>query len=146
MPKRTTGLSDANARLHKNHSYELLVATWLMNAGWQVFTPLLDAAHAVDLIVSDGPHPYRVQIKSLAAQDEHQLVQNLWQGKHIDYVIYFAQRSNWGFVCPAFASRQKRLDDPTHKRFQQTPKSFLAAFHTCEKVTEVPAKAPATSL
>ena len=42
----------------------LLVATWLMHAGWQVFTPLLDAAHAVDLIASDGLNSYRLQIKS----------------------------------------------------------------------------------
>jgi len=134
MPKRTTGLSDANVRLHKNHSYELLVATWLMQAGWQVFAPLLDAAHAVDLIASDGPHSYRLQIKSIESQDEHHLVQNAWKGKHIDFVIYFTQRSNWGYVCPAFATNQKRLDDPTHKRFELNAKSFLAAFYTCELV------------
>jgi len=84
MPKRTTALTDANARLHKNHSYELLVATWLMNSGWQVFTPLLDAAHAVDLIASDGPNSYRLQIKSIESQDEHRSVQNVWKGKYIE--------------------------------------------------------------
>ena len=134
MPKRTTGLTDANARLHKNHSYELLAATWLMNGGWQVFFPLLDAAHAVDLIASDGPKSYRLQIKTLESQDEDRRVPNDWKGKHIDYVIYFAQRSNWGYVCPAFASNQKRLNDPAHKRFLQNPRSFSAAFHMCEKL------------
>jgi hypothetical protein len=133
MPKRATGLSDANARLHKNHSFELLVATWLMDAGWQVFIPLLDAAHAVDLIASDGPSSYRLQIKSFESQDEHHLVPNAWKGKHIDFVIYFAQRSNWGYVCPAFETNQKRLNDAHHKRFEQNKKSFLAAFHTCER-------------
>ena len=133
MPKRTTGLSDANARLHKNHSFELLVATWLMDAGWQVFTPLLDAAHAVDLIASDGPNSCRLQIKSIESQDEHHQVANAWKNKHIDFVIYFAQRSSWGYVCPAFASNLKRLDDPAHKRFEQNKKSFQAAFHTCER-------------
>ncbi len=132
MPKRTTGMTDAHARLHKNHSYELLVATWLMNGGWQVFAPLLDAAHAVDLIASDGPKSFRLQIKSLESQEENRHVQNLWKDKHIDYVIYFAQRSNWGYVCPAFQPNQKRLNDPSHKRFLQNSKSFLAAFHTCE--------------
>ena len=136
MPKRTTGLTDANARLHKNHSYELLVCTWLMKGGWQVFTPLLDAAHAVDLIVSDGPNSYRVQIKSLQSQDENRHVQNQWKGRHIDFVIYFAQRSNWGYVCPAFSSNQKPLNDPAHKKFQQNTKSFLAAFHTCGRQPE----------
>ena len=132
MPKRTTGMTDAHARLHRNHSYELLVATWLMNGGWQVFAPLLDAAHAVDLIASDGPNSFRLQIKSLESQEENRHVQNLWKDKHIDYVIYFAQRSNWGYVCPAFQANQKRLNDPSHKRFLQNSKSFLAAFHTCE--------------
>lgn len=133
MPKRSSGLTAANARLHKNHSYELLVATWLMHGGWQVFIPLLDAAHAVDLIASDGPNSFRLQIKSIESQDEHYQVQNAWKGKHIDFVIYFAQRSNWGYVCPAFPTNYKRLDDSTHKRFEQSPKSFLAAFHTCER-------------
>jgi Holliday junction resolvase-like predicted endonuclease len=133
MPKRATRLSDANTRLHKNHSYELQVATWLMQGGWQVFTPLLDAAHAVDLIASDGPHSYRLQIKSIESQDEHHQVTNAWKGKHIDFVIYFAQRSNWGYVCPAFDTNLKRLDDSANKRFAQNAKSFLAAFHTCER-------------
>ena len=57
MPKRTTALADTHARLHKNHSYELLVATWLMSAGWQVFAPLLDAAHGVDLMPLMAPTP-----------------------------------------------------------------------------------------
>lgn len=133
MPKRTTCLTEANARLHKNHSYELLVATWLMNGGWQVFTPLLDAAHAVDLIASDGPNSYRLQIKSLESQEMNCHVQNVWKGRHIDFVIYFAQRSNWGYICPAFASNRKRLDDAAHRRFQQNQREFLAAFHSCER-------------
>src|ERR1035441_8051584 len=116
MPYHTTELTDAHARLHKNHSYEFLVATWLMQDGWQVFAPLLDAAHAVDLIVSDGPKSYRIQIKSVESQDESCYVQNVWKGRHIDYVIYFAQRSNWGYVCPAFTTNRKKLDDPSHFR------------------------------
>lgn len=133
MPKRTTGLTDAHARLHKNHSYELLVSTWLMNGGWQVFTPLLDAAHAVDLIVSDGPQSYRVQTKSIESQDESRHVRNQWKGKNVDFVIYFARRSNWGYICPAFFTNQKRLNDPAHQRFEQNAKSFLAAFHAAER-------------
>ncbi|MCI0747346.1 MAG: hypothetical protein L0Y58_18225 [Verrucomicrobia subdivision 3 bacterium] len=104
-----------------------------MNGGWQVFAPLLDATHAVDLIASDGPKSYRLQIKSLESQDENRHVPNMWKDKHIDFVIYFAQRSNWGYVCPAFSSNQKRLDDAAHKRFLHNPKSFLVAFHTCER-------------
>lgn len=142
MPKRIAGLTEANARLHKNHSYELRVAAWLMNGGWQVFMPLLDAAHGVDLIASDGPHSYRLQIKSLESQVLDRSVQNEWKGNHIDFVIYFAQRSGWGFVCPAFSSNRKRFDDPTHKQFQQNQKDFLAAFHTCERSGETISTAP----
>jgi hypothetical protein len=98
-----------------------------------VFTPLLDAAHAVDLIASDGPNSYRLQIKSIESQDECHQVSNAWKGRHIDFVIYFAQRSNWGYVCPAFGTNQKRLNDSTHKRFERDAKSFLAAFHNCER-------------
>ena len=132
MPRRSTILEETHARLHKNHSFELLVATWLMDGGWQVFAPLLDAAHAVDLIVSDGPHSYRLQIKSIESQAEDHLVHNMWKGRHIDFVIYFAQRSNWGYVCPAFSSNRKRLNDPVHKKFLKNSKSFLEAFHSCE--------------
>jgi len=97
--------------------------------GWQVFAPLLDAAHAVDFIVSDGPKSYRIQIKSVTSQDEGCDVQNAWKDRHIDYVIYFAQRSNWGYVCPAFATNRRKLSDIAHVRFQQNRNDFLRAFN-----------------
>ena len=131
MPKRTTGLTEANARLHKNHAFEFQVAAWLMQDGWQVFAPLLDAGHAVDFIISDGPKSYRIQIKSVTSQDEGCDVQNAWKDKHVDYVIYFAQRSTWGYVCPVFTTNRKKLNDPTHVRFQQNRNDFLRAFHAC---------------
>jgi hypothetical protein len=140
MPRRTNSLTQQNERLHKNHSYEFQVASWLMQAGWQLFAPLLDAAHAVDLIASDGPHTYRLQIKSVESQDENQLVLNKWKDGHVDFVIYFAQRSNWGYVCPAFPSNKKRLNDPAHRKFQCNPKDFLKAFHSCEKPAPNPTR------
>jgi len=102
-----------------------------MQDGWQVFAPLLDAAHAVDFIVSDGPKSYRIQIKSVTSQDEGCDVQNAWQDRRIDYVIYFAQRSNWGYVCLAFSTNRKQLNVPAHVRFQQNRNDFLGAFHAC---------------
>src|SRR5262249_24126299 len=90
------------------------------------------AAHAVDLIVSDGPRTYRLQIKTVATQDESSVVQNAWKDKHIDYVIYFAQRSNWGYVCPAFNTNRKQLNSPSHKRFLHNRKDFLTPFHACK--------------
>lgn len=131
MPIRTTPLTEDNERLQKNHAFEFLVATWLMQDGWQVFTPLVDAGHAVDLIVSDGVKFHRLQIKSVETQDEDAYVRNDWKDKQIEYVIYFTQRSNWGYVCPAFSSNRKRLNDPSHQRFQQNRNDFLAAFHAC---------------
>jgi hypothetical protein len=130
MPRRTTHLNEGTAKSHKNHSFELLVATWLMQAGWQVFTPLLDDAHCTDLLVSDGPQFFRLQIKTVECQDESCKVSNRWKESGIHYVIFFAKNSNWGYICPAFASREKRLDHPDHKRFQQSRKEFLAAFHS----------------
>jgi hypothetical protein len=131
MPNRSTGLTEKNKRLQKNHSFEFQVATWLLQDGWQVFTPLLDAAHAVDLVVSDGPKSYRIQIKSVQSQDECAEVENKWKGKNVDYVIYFAQRSNWGYVCPAFTTNRRKLNDPAHHRFQIKRDEFLKAFHAC---------------
>ena len=130
MPNRTTSLPPGTAKNHKNHSFELLVATWLMQAGWQVFVPLLDDAHCTDLLVSDGPKFYRLQIKTLERQDEACKVANRWKTGEIDYVVFFAKNSNWGYICPAFSSNERRLNHPDHKRFQQTRKEFLAAFHT----------------
>jgi hypothetical protein len=80
MPKRMNILSEDHARLHRNHSYEFLVATWLMKDGWQVFLPLLDAAYCVDLIASDGKNSYRLPVKSIESQDENLPVKNLLEG------------------------------------------------------------------
>lgn len=98
MPKRMSSLIEAHAKLHRNHSFELLVASWLMDAGGHVFWPLLDAAHAVDLIVLDGPKSYRLQVKTVESQELNQVVKNCWKKRHLDYVIYFARSSNWGYV------------------------------------------------
>jgi hypothetical protein len=40
-----------------------------MEDGWQVFVPLLDHGHKTDLLVSDEPNYYRIQIKTIEAQD-----------------------------------------------------------------------------
>ena len=101
-----------------------------MQAGWQVFTPLLDDSHCTDLLVSDGPNYFRIQIKTIECQDESCLVANRWKKSAIDYVVFFAKNSNWGYICPAFPVKEKPLNHPDHKRFQQTRRDFLAAFHS----------------
>ena len=123
-------LKEGTATRHKNHSFELQVANWLMQDGWQVFIPLLDDAHATDLLISDGPQYWRIQIKTIAAQDESIQVDNRWKDRDIHYVIYFAKKSKWGYVCPAFKTNFKRLNHADHRRFQQKRDDFLKAFHS----------------
>ena len=123
----------------RNCSFESLSATWLLQAGWQVFLPLLDHGHKTDLLVSDGPKYYRLQVKTIEAQDEHTEVDNRWKGSNVQYVVYFARASNWGYIIPAFTTNRKRLDCAGGQRFQQTRDSFLKAFHAVEPE---PNKAP----
>lgn len=99
-----------------------------MQAGWQVFLPLLDHGHKTDLLVSDGPNYYRIQVKTIEAQDPHFEVENKWKGSNVHYVAYFAKNSNWGFIIPAFSTLRKRLDAAGGQRFQQNRDSFLKAF------------------
>jgi hypothetical protein len=39
-------------------------------AGRQVFLPLMDHGHKTTLLVCDGSDDYRIQIKTIKAQDE----------------------------------------------------------------------------
>jgi hypothetical protein len=124
MPCRTTQIKDGTAKCHTNHSFELLVATWLMQDGWQVFFPLLDHSHCTDMLVSDGPRYFRLQIKTIEAQNESVKIQNKWKDKGIQFIVFFAKNSNWGYICPAFNTSAKRLNDPAHKRFHKARMNF----------------------
>lgn len=130
MPTRKTTTTDAAAKFMRNCSYESLCATWFMQAGWQVFLPLLDHGHKTDLLVSDGPNYYRIQIKTIEAQDEQTEVVNKWKGGSVQFVVYFAKNSNWGYVIPAFKSNRKKLDAAGGQKFEQKRDSFLKAFHS----------------
>jgi hypothetical protein len=48
-------------------------------------------------------------------------------------------------VCPAFNANHKRLNDPSHLRFQCTSRDFLRAFHSCDKPKPRPYDAPISS-
>lgn len=114
-----------------NCSFENQCATWFMQGGWQVFTPLLDCGHKTDLIVSDGPSFYRIQIKALANATTDVVVPNMWKDSEIDFVIYFAKGSNyWGWIVPAFTQGKMRLKDAGGSRFEHSKASFLKAFHS----------------
>jgi len=113
----------------KNTSYETKVLSWLLQDGWQVFSPVLDHGHQTDLLISDGPNYYRIQVKTVEAKNDAHVVRNLWNDSHVDVVVYFARNSNWGVIAPAFTEKQRPLNHETHRRFNQTKKDFLKEFH-----------------
>ena len=95
----------------------------------QVFLPILDHGHQTDILISDGPNYYRIQIKTVEAKGDDHVVQNCWEGSHVNLVIYFARNSNWGFITPAFTEKKRHLNHEGHRKFTQDRKEFLREFH-----------------
>ena len=129
MPKRKTITKDGTLRTLRNVSYENQVSVWLMQDGWQVFRPILDDGHSTDILVSDGPNYYRIQVKTIDASREDRYFDNKWQGSNVDVVVVFARNSNWGYVLPAFTEKRKKLNAGGHQRFANNKREFLRAFH-----------------
>jgi hypothetical protein len=113
----------------KNSSYESLVVSWLMQDGWQVFSPVLDNGHQTDILISDGPNFHRLQVKSIQAASEDSKIENRWKGSNVDVVVAFSRVANWGYVMPAFTVNRRKLNYEGHQKFNQTRASFLKAFH-----------------
>jgi len=113
----------------KSSSFESRVISWLMQYGWQIFTPVLDNSHQTDMLISDVPHYYRIQVKTIDAKSDDQHVENKWKGSQIDCVIHFARNSNWGYVIPALTESNRKLSADGHVKFLQTRNEFLKAFH-----------------
>lgn len=103
-----------------------------MYDGWQVFLPILDHGHQTDMVISDGPHFFRIQVKTVDAKGEDHWLQNSWKGSDVDIVVVFVRSSNWGIVGPAFASNRRRLNHEDHHRFKIDRKAFLKEFHKLE--------------
>ena len=129
MPRIITKTKDDTHQTMKNMSYESMVVSWLMQDGWQVFLPVLDNGHQTDILISDGPSYYRVQIKTVAAKSEDHMVTNKWENSNVDVVIFFARNSNWGVIAPAFSEKERPLNHESHRRFIQDRKEFLREFH-----------------
>lgn len=129
MPRRLTRTKAGTHQALKNSSYESMVVSWLMQDGWQVFIPILDHGHSTDILISDGPSYYRIQIKTVEAKGEDQIVENRWKDSNVDVVVYFARNSNWGYVMPAFSENKRKLNHEGHQRFQEDKNNFLKAFH-----------------
>jgi len=130
MPSRKTHTKPGTAKVLKNSSFETLVVSWLMQDGWQVFIPILDNAHRTDLLISDGPNYYRIQVKTVDATSESHALDNRWGESYLDCVVCFARNSNWGYVMPAFTQKKRKMNAEGHFRFQQTKAQFLKAFHS----------------
>ena len=124
-----TSTKSGTHQVLKNSSFESMVISWLMQDGWQVFTPILDNGHATDILISDGPNYHRIQVKTVEASGENHVVENRWKDSNVDVVIFFARNSTWGYITPAFIQNRQQLNSAGHQRFNQTKKEFLKAFH-----------------
>lgn len=129
MPRRMTQTKSATHKTMKNTAFESQVVSWLMQDGWQVFLPVLDHGHKTDILISDGPKFYRIQVKTVEAAGEDHEVFNMWQDNFLDCVVYFARNSNWGYVAPAFEEDKRKLNHQSHQRFNHSKNEFLTAFH-----------------
>jgi hypothetical protein len=109
MPRRMTSTKSGTHQVLKNSSFESMVISWLMQDGWQVFTPILDNGHQTDILISDGPNYHRIQVKTVEATGEDHVVENRWKESNVDVVIVFARNSTWGYVMPAFSQNRKKL-------------------------------------
>jgi hypothetical protein len=128
MPVKNSPIKQQTLAAHKQLSYEQQVASWLMSDGWEVLIPLIDHGKKTDLVVADDDAYYRIQVKSIASNDESITVKNLWKDAKIHYVIFFSRVGEWGYIMPAFEENRKRLNAEGHIRFHAHPKSFLKAF------------------
>lgn len=129
MPIRKTATKQGTLNALKHAAYESCIVNWLMQDGWQVFTPMLDNGHQTDVLISDGPNYHRIQVKTIDAAGEDHKLENRWKGSNVDIVVAFARNSSWGYVMPAFEVNCRRLNFKGHQRFMQTKNEFLKAFH-----------------
>lgn len=129
MPTRRTKTKTETHQVMKNVSFESQVVSWLMQDGWQVFLPILDHGHKTDILISDGPNYYRVQVKTIEKSEDAEII-NTWNDNNVNCVIWFARNSNWGYVTPGFSEDKRKLNHESHKRFEMNKNDFLKAFHT----------------
>ena len=129
MPRRLTQTKPETHQAMKNSSYESRVVSWLMQDGWQIFLPVLDHGHQTDILISDGPNYFRIQVKTIGAKGEDHIINNQWNGSNVDCVVFFARNSNWGVITPAFEEKARALNHKEHRKFEQTKNEFLREFH-----------------
>lgn len=132
MPIRKNKTASKTHEVMKNTAFENIVKGWLMQDGWQVFSPELDHGHQTDVLISDGPSYYRIQVKTVAAGGKDHVVRRMWNDDSpIDVVVYFARNSSWGVVAPAFQEQRRSLNHQDHYRFKlDNYTEFKKAFHS----------------
>lgn len=94
--------------------------------------PVLDHGHQTDILISDRPNYFRVQVKTVGAASDDYELRNQWKGSNVSCVVFFARNSNWGCVTPAFEEDRRPMNHPSHQRSEQSRKEFLKAFHKVE--------------
>lgn len=131
MPIKSTTVKIEVAQTLQNMSFEHQTIAWLMSDGWEVYAPIVDNGHKTDILISDGPTFYRIQIKTVSGDNgKTQKVQNKWGDSGVDLVIYYARDGEWGYIAPAFSRSQRALNHKEHIFFNSTKKkNFLKAFH-----------------
>ena len=78
----------------------------------------------------EGVDYFRIQIKTVEASGEDHLVENKWEDSNVNYVIYFARNSTWGYIAPAFDDKKRPLNHREHARFETNSRTqFLKELH-----------------
>ena len=127
MPVKSQYPHSESIKHYKSISYETLLASWLLQDGWEVFMPMIDHGMKTDVLISDGVEFYRIQVKSLECSDENTIVTEQWHGANIDYVIYFSRCARWGYIALPFKGK-RRVNHSGHLRFHQDPVNFCKVF------------------
>lgn len=128
MPKLHTLPPEGTLQYQRNVSFEEQAGSWLLKDGWQVFYPKCDHGHKTDLLVSNGPDFFRIQVKTLCKPDCNQVVQNKWKGSDVHYVIYFIHDEGHGYVVRPFKESEMVLNRTSHVRFKRNDVDFCRAF------------------
>jgi hypothetical protein len=124
MPRRMTATKGGTHQALKNTSYESIVISWLMQDGWQVFTPVLDNGHQTDILFSVGLNYHRIQVKTVEATGEEHVFENRWKDSNVNVVVFLARNSNWGYVMPAFTQNRRKLNFGGRQRFNENKMIF----------------------
>ena len=90
-----TSTKSGTHQVLKNSSFESMAISWLMQDGWQIFTPILDNGHQTDILISDGLNYHRIQVKTVEASGDNHVVENRWKDSMLT-LLFFLQEIQLG--------------------------------------------------